>query len=144
VPEPTPSDSQANAQAQLQNAVDHSPAMVSANNQVQLAQANYDKERTRVIASLAETPEYKEAMARRHLASGDLRAAKSAPTTAPSMMATPSVIDAAAAKLDAADDVTKMQENAIAADPIASDAKARLAQAVADRDSLRANMLSKH
>ena len=132
--------SPAAAQAQLTNAVDKSPAMMSANAAVQSAQLAYDNERVRVMATLTHKPEYEQALAKKNQAADQVNEVKemSKPTTAP----TAAVTNAATVKLDASGDVTKMEEQAIAADPQAADAKSRLAAAVADRDQLRAKMMA--
>jgi hypothetical protein len=130
--------SAAGVAAQVTNAVDKSPEMVAANNAVQLAQVAYDQQRQQVLATLQDKPEYRQALARRHEAARDLKAAKASPTSAPA------VLDAATAKLDAADEVTKIQEQAIATDPAAAAAKTHLAETVADRDALRAKLLAQH
>jgi hypothetical protein len=120
----------------VSNAVDKSPEMVAANNDVQLVQAAYDRERERVLAALTAKPEYQKALARKHDAQHDLHEARQ--SAAPS----PAVVDAATVKLDTSDEVTKMQEQAVAIDAAASAAKQHLAEAVAHRDQLRAKMIA--
>jgi hypothetical protein len=138
---PTPSQSAplpAGSPARLENEVDHSPQMEAANTAVQSAQQAYDSARQEVLVKLRSDQGYQQALARRHQASSELRAVKAAPSSMPT------VVEAASEKLDAADEVTKMEESAIAADPAASAAKAHFDQAVAARDALRADMLVHH
>jgi hypothetical protein len=133
-----PSVTPAGEAAQLANSVDKSPDLVEANNQVQLAQVAYDKERERALAALTTKPEYQQALSRKHDAVSDLHNARAAATTSPA------VIEAATAKLDASDEVTKMQEQAVATDPQANQAKQQLAQAVAHRDEVRSKLMTQH
>lgn len=128
--------SPASVSAQLTNAVNKSPEMVAANNAVQVAQVAYDSQRERVIAELAKTPEYQQALARKHDAVKDLRTVKE------SDKGQPAVVDAATAKMDASDEVTKMREQAVATDANAVTAKTRLSEAVAERDAVRAKLMS--
>ena len=58
------------------------------------------------------------------------------PTSRPSQ----TVVAAAEVKLQAGDEVTKMEEQAVAKDPTAIAAKARLDQAISDRDALKAQL----
>jgi hypothetical protein len=134
-PPASASGSSPEIQAQITNAVDKSPAMTSANNAVALSQSTFDHERERVLAALRSQPAYQQALQRRHDAASEVRNAQ-----ATSGAASNAVVAAASEKLDAGDDVTKMEEQAVATDPAASAAKARLDQAVADRNALRAEL----
>ena len=131
-----PTQTAAGAAAQATNAVDKSPEMVAANNAVASAQQAYTTERERVLASLRDKPEYKDALGRKHEAAKDVTDAKNngKPQTA--------VVDAANVKMDAGDEVTKMQEQAVATDEAAAAAKTRLASTIADRDVLRAKLMA--
>ncbi len=120
------------------NAIDKSPEMIAAENAVRSAQTAYATERGRALAVLGTKPEFQEALARKHNAAKTLQEAK---TTGQGQ---PAVIEAATVKMDAADEVSKMREEAVAADPGASAAKSSLMQAVADRDALRAKLLAQH
>ena len=134
----TMTNGSAATQARATNAVDQSPAMVAANNSVALAQSNFDSARERALAALSQKPDYKDAVARRHDAAKDVHAAATGAGGTP----TPAVTEAATVKLEAGDEVTKMEEQAVATDPTASAAKARLDQAVADRNSLRSQLMA--
>jgi hypothetical protein len=135
-------DSAVAARAVVDNAVDKSPALIAANGSVNQAQSMYTEARERAIAALREKPEYKAAVARRHAAAGDVRAAKGGDATPATGQPSSAVVAAATAKLEAGDEVTRMEEQAVAADPAASAAKARLDQATADRDTLKAQLTS--
>jgi hypothetical protein len=128
--------SAAETSAVITNSVDKSPEMVAANNDLHLAQVEYDKQRQRVLSQLRDKPEYNHAVRQKDTAAANLNTAKSTVTTQPG------VADAAHAKLDASSDVTKMEEQAIANDNEAAAAKTHLADAVAKRDALRARMLA--
>jgi hypothetical protein len=128
----------AGAAAQATNAVDKSPQMIAANNAVASAQQAYNSERERVLAALRDQPEYKDAIARKHAADAHVTDAKA------EHQSQPAVVGLATAKMDAGDEVTKMQEQAIATDPAASAAKSKLNAAIADRDALRANLMAGH
>ena len=118
------------------NAADRSPDMVAANNAIAAAQQTYDTERERVLAALRAKPEYQQALTRKHDATKTVDEAKS--TGKPQ----PELIGAATSKLDASDEVTKMEEQAVATDSSAASAKSRLSQMIADRDAMRAKMTS--
>jgi len=138
-PAPTQSaQTPAGSEAEVVNEVDHSPQMTAANTAVQSAQTAYDSARQQVLAKLKSNPQYQQALAQRHQASSNLRAAKASPSSMPT------IVDAASAKMNAADEVTRMEESAIAGDPSASAAKMHLDQVVAARDALRADMLVHH
>jgi hypothetical protein len=130
------------AQAQLTNAVDKSPAMVAANTAVQSAQAAYDSERARIISTLKDKPDYQQALARKNTATEHVDAVKG--TGNPNAVPTPAVTNAATVKMDASEDVTRIEEQAIAADPKALEAKTKLNTAIADRDALRAKLMAQH
>jgi hypothetical protein len=132
-----PYDQQA-VQARQTNAVDKSPAMIQANSTVAQTQSAFDAERERVLAALAQKPDYQAAVARRHQAAKEVHQA----TTQPGGQPSSALSSAANDKMEAADEVTKMEAQAIAADPAASAAKAKMEQALADRDALRAQLMS--
>jgi hypothetical protein len=134
-PSAPPSDNEANLKAQETNAVEKSPAMVAANNSVQQAQSALDSATQRDLAALRAKPDYQQALARRHAASSDVHQARASSGTD-----SPAVVNAATKKLDAGDDVTKMEAEAVANDLTAAAAKARLDQAIADRNVLRAQL----
>ena len=128
-------------QAIIANGVDKSPALIAANGSVNQAQLAYNEARERALASLRQKSEYQEALARRHSAAGEVHTAKvDAGPTPPTAPPSDAVVAAATAKLQAGDEVTKLEEQAVATDPAASAAKARLEQASADRDSLKAQL----
>lgn len=135
----------AGVHAQMENAAGRSPELTTANSAVANAQASYNQNRERVLADLAKKPEYQDAVKRRRDAAGKVAAAKAGETpgqpTPVNTPASPAVVAAAEAKLDAGDEVTKMEEQAVAADPAAAVAKARLEQAQNDRDALHNQLM---
>ena len=104
------------------------PSTDAANTAVQKAQSAYDRQRQKVINTLQNNPLYQSALAAKNAA----RVPEATPTTNPSQ----NILSAADAKLRASQTVTEMQEKAIAADPAAQAAKARLAQAIQHRNKL--------
>ena len=131
------------AQAQITNAVDKSPALISADGAVTQAQSQYNEARDRALSTLRDQPSYQQAAARRRDASQAVNAARGGanPATQPAgAPASPTVVAAAESKLNAGDDVTKMEEQAVSKDPASISAKARLDQATADRDALKAQL----
>jgi hypothetical protein len=139
-PTVTAGTSSVTAQAITANAVEKSPALVSANGAVTQAQGQYNEARDRVLATLRDQPAYQQALDRRRQAAAQVAAAKSTAPAAPNAQPSGTVVAAATAKLDAGDEVTKMEEQAVAKDPAAIAAKARLDQAIADRDALKAQL----
>ena len=136
-PAQTPIDNNSPAAAaQAANAVNNSPAVVSLNDAIQQAQNALDSDRQRVIASLKTDADYQKALNARQNAGHELSNTKPAPNEAPA----PAVVNAATAKLNAADDVTKMEEQAIANDPKAAADKDRLAALVSQRDAQEAKI----
>jgi hypothetical protein len=130
-----PYDAQA-TQARETNAIEKSPAMIQANSTVAQTQSAYNTERERVLAALAQKPEYQAALARRHAAAKEVHAA----TTQPGGKVDGALVAAANKRMEAGDEVTKMEAQAVATDPAASVAKAKMEQAVVDRDALRAQL----
>jgi hypothetical protein len=135
------------AQAQVANAVDKSPALVAADGSVTQAESAYNEARERALAALRQQPAYQQALARRHAAARAVHAARATDGTDATPVAEPpsnAVVTAATAKMDAGDEVTKMEAEAVASDPAAASAKARLDQATADRDTLKAQLTAQY
>jgi hypothetical protein len=117
----------------LDSALMASPQWRDANAQVQIAQSEYDTAWTRVIAQLRQQPAFQQALAKKEQDAQRVAALKTNdPNPAISTAAA-----AATAKLDAAKQVTDMEAAALAADPQASAAKAKLDVAIARRNEAR-------
>ncbi len=146
-PSVTGASSSVTAQAQIANAVDKSPALVSANSSVMQAQSAYNDARERALAGLRTQPAYTQALSRRQDASkavGSAKASTGGDLSPTNGQPSNAVVSAATAKLEAGDEVTKMEGQALATDPATSAAKGRLDQATADRDALRAQLAAQY
>jgi len=135
-----PNNSPTAAAAQAANAVQRSPQLAAADAAVQRAQADYDAAKQRVLDSLRGQSQYQQALARRQQAEQQVSALRQGGAAASAAEVAP----AAQAKLDAGDEVTRMEAAALAADPAAADAKNRLQDAVAKRDALRKELIAQH
>ena len=126
--------------AAIDNAINNSPAMIAANQVVQNAEAAFNSAKAAALEKLKQQPEYQAAAARRHAAAQQLHAVRTAtPPPQPADLLPP-----AQAKLEAGDEVTRMEEKAITADPAASTARKQLQDAVTKRDALRSLLLAQY
>jgi hypothetical protein len=117
----------------LDSALIASPQWRDANAQLQVAQSEYDTARARVVAQLRNQPAFQQALATKQQDAQRVAALKARDPDATISNAT----TVATAKLDAAKQVTDMEAAALAADPQASAAKAKLDAAIAQRNEAR-------
>jgi hypothetical protein len=105
---------------------------VAATAEVKAAQEAYNAASKTVINGLKAKPEYQQAVQRESESKATVAAHQQNPGTAtPEQLTTPATV-----ALDAASDVTKMEEAALAADKNASDAKSKLAEATAKLNAI--------
>jgi hypothetical protein len=121
----TPSPAQ--EQARSANAVEGMPAYNQAMVEFKAAQQAYEDASERVLARLRQEPEYQRLAARRDRAADKVEARQASAKVPPN--ASDRVLSAAQEKLNVSTQVTKMEQDAIAADPQASAAKARMVEA---------------
>jgi len=133
---PPPPDS-TSISAQVENAVNASPEMVAANQAVRKAQTVLDLAKASVLDGLKKGADYQKALQSRTEAEQQLDAAKVNSSDPESLTAL------ARTKLHAGDEVTRMEEKAIAADPAAAAAKKDLDDSIAKRDALHAKLAAK-
>jgi hypothetical protein len=119
--------------AALNSALIASPQWRDADAQVRSAQSEYDAASAIVLAQLRTQPAYQQALAQKAADAQKLNSIEKKNPTPP-MDRTQS---AASAKLSAAETVTQMETAALAADPRASAAKAKLDAAVTNRLEIR-------
>jgi hypothetical protein len=121
---PTPSPTQ--EQARAANALQGSSAYTQAMADFKAAQAAYDDAVARVMDRLRRDPEYQRLVAQRERADERVGAVQAGARIEPNP---DRVLPAAQQKLQISSKVTKMEQDAIAADPQASAAKAKLVEA---------------
>jgi hypothetical protein len=139
-PAQPPGSSVNTAAAQTANAVERSPELATANAAVQRAQADYDAAVQAVRDKLQQNPDYERAIEKRKQAEQQVQGVRHVdPGASPAEVA-----PAAQAKLEAGDEVTRLEAAAIAADPTAAAAKIKLQDAVTKRDALRNQLLAQH
>jgi len=124
---PTPSPTQ--EQARAANALEGMPAYNQAMVEYKAAQAAYDDAVARVMDRLRRDPEYQRLVAQRDRADDRVEAVQAGARIAPTGSTPERVLPAAQQKLQVSSKVTKMEQDAIAADPQASAAKAKLVEA---------------
>jgi hypothetical protein len=127
-----PAEPQATSAA-LKLALIASPQWRDADEQVRIAQSQYDSASGIVLAQLRTQPAYQRALAQKAADAQKVASLKAKDPAAP-IDRTEAV---ATAKLDAAQTVTQMENAAIAADPHASAAKIKLDTAIAQRQEAR-------
>jgi hypothetical protein len=129
---PTPSPTQ--EQARAANALQGMPAYNQAMVEFKSAQAAYDDAVARVTDRLRQDPEYRRLVAERDRAGDRVEAVQAGARIAPNP---DRVLPAAQQKLQVSSKITKMEQDAIAADPQASAAKAKLVEANEKLTALR-------
>jgi hypothetical protein len=117
----------------LRSALLASPQWREADEQVKIAQAQYDTAAAKVLEKLKAQPSYQQAVARKDQDAQRVAWLKAKDPDPSISRAAP----VATAKLDAAKVVTDMQNAALATDPQASVAKVKLDTALARRDEAR-------
>jgi hypothetical protein len=127
---PTP----AQDQAQSTNALQGMPAYSQALVEFKAAQQTYEDASARVLAKLRKDPEYRRLLAQRDRAEDRVEAVQAGAKIPPSVE---QVTPAARHKLEVSSKVTKMEQDAIAADPEAAAAKAKMVEANARLSALR-------
>jgi hypothetical protein len=126
-PPPTPATpSPTQEQARAANALQGMPAYNQAMVEFKSAQAAYDDAVARVMDRLRQDPEYKRLVAQRDRADDRVEAVQAGARIAPNP---DRVLPAAQQKLQVSSKITRMEQDAIAADPQASAAKAKLVAA---------------
>ena len=128
----TPSPAQ--IQAQSTNALQGMPAYSQAMVEFNAAQQAYQNASARVLAKLRKEPEYQRLVADRDRAEDHVEAVQAGANIPPNPER---VTPAAQHKLNVSSKITKMEQDAIAADPEASAAKARMVEANARLSALR-------
>jgi len=120
------------AKLKIEKAFEASPDWIEAQTQLKQAQTELETASKPILDDLKSKPEYEQAVQRQSDAKAQVAANQQNPSTAtPAKLTTP-----ATQALDAADDVTKMEEAAIAADPKAAELKAKVATAGAKLNAL--------
>jgi len=127
---PTP----AQEQAQSTNALQGMPAYSQALVEFKAAQQAYEDASARVLAKLRKDPEYQRLLNQRDHAADRVEAVQAGAKIPPSVER---VTPAAQQKLEVSSKVTKMEQDAISADPEAAAAKARMVEANARLSALR-------
>jgi CCR4-NOT transcriptional regulation complex NOT5 subunit len=130
---PPPPSAPDTTSASLNSALIASPQWRDADAQVRLAQSEYDAASAIILAQLRTQPAYQQALAQKAADAQKLNSIEKK-DPAPPMDRTES---AATAKLTAAQTLTQMETAALAADPHASGAKAKLDAAVINRLEVR-------
>lgn len=138
VPAAPPVQDPTGINAQMDNAINNAPEMVAANQKVRQEQAALNLAKTAVLDGLKNQKDYQVVLQHRHEA--ELLLDDSRQNSADSA----TLASLAQAKLKAGDDVTRMEEKAFNADPVASAAKKNLDDAVAKRDVLHSQLVAKY
>ena len=128
----TPSPAQ--NQAQSTNALQGMPAYSQALVEFKAAQQAYEDASARVLAKLRKDPQYQRLVAERDRAEDHVEAAQASARIPPNPER---VTPAAQRKLNVSSKITNMEQDAIAADPEASAAKAKMVEANARLSALR-------
>jgi hypothetical protein len=134
VPSVPATPSPAQVQAQSTNAVQGMPAYSQALVEFKAAQQAYEDASARVLAKLRKDPEYQRLVARRDRAEDRVEAAQAGAKIPPSAER---MTPAAQQKLNVSSKITNMEQDAIAADPEAAAAKAKMVEANARLSALR-------
>ena len=136
---PTPAAAAAPSAAQEQarsvNAGEGMPAYSQAMLEFKAAQSAYEAASERVLAKLREDPGYRRLVAQRDRKTGEVEAVQAGAKVPPA--ASGQVLSAAQEKLNVSSKVTRMEQDAIAADAEASAAKAKMVEANERLSALR-------
>jgi hypothetical protein len=140
IPEPPPLPpvpDAASISAQLENAINGTPEMIAANKVARKAQAMLTLAKAAVIDGLRNREDYRKAIQNRDAAEQQLDAAKES-------AGDPKFLNALAqTKMHAGEEVTRLEEKAINADPAASAAKKQLDDAISKSEALHSTLLAK-
>ena len=121
------------ARLKVVSAFEASPEWTAAQTDLKQLQTAHDEAAKPVLAALKEKPEYQKAVAAQEAARADVATHQEKPQATPEQLTAP-----ATAALEASSEVTKLEQDALAADPKVTELKAKLTEATARIQQLTA------